>query len=120
MNLHDLTQLIENKKIAVTSGVSSILSIEDVLKILDEIISNIQTVDLPAKTIVFENYAKPINRLIAEYEREHDIIDYESAEFEITDGNTIFLSHVDNDLNGLGEYIAYNLSNEMKELRKNK
>jgi hypothetical protein len=117
-----MEEIFDNKIGRIETEMTSIYSKEDVIKIITELqlnahyylIKNIQppTTNLNILASDFAEFTSAVRDRLSSYLENSDIVDYNSAEFEINYDNKVELNHVSVDLDSWREeFDEYMLDN---------
>lgn len=101
-----MNQVFENVRLNIVDAPSSIFSKEDVLKLINELQTNVnadieQYHAIPA--VKFAEFTSTVREKLYNILEGSEIVDLSSAEFEISYDNRIELTRVDVDLDSWGE-----------------
>jgi hypothetical protein len=123
--MNPLDQIFEITQLSVINSASSIFTKDDVHKLITQLQSNINkhAIDesklpqqpMPRLSILesdFANFTSKVREKLSYYLESSDIVDYDSANFEIEYNNQLVLNHVDVDLDSwTQEFDEYMLDN---------
>ena len=123
--MNPLDQIFEITQLSVINSASSIFTKDDVHKLITQLQSNINkhAIDesklpqqpMPRLSILesdFANFTSKVREKLSYYLESSDIVDYDSAQFEIEYNNQLVLNHVQVDLDSwTQEFDEYMLDN---------
>ena len=97
-----MNQCFENAYLNVINAPSSIFSKEDVLKLINDLQANVnadvEQYNSEATELQFQEFNSNVKSRLYQYFNTTDLIDYDSAEFEIEYNNQLVLNNVNIDL----------------------
>ena len=97
-----MNQCFENAYLHVIASPSSIFSKEDVLKIINDLQANVnadvEQYNSEATELQFQEFNSNVKSRLYQYFNNTDLVDYDSAEFEIEYNNQLVLNNVNIDL----------------------
>jgi len=115
-----IEQIFQGVETNVKMSISSVFTKDDVLNIMSNVFAAIKEAELPQQPIStpnilasdFANFTSKVREKLSYYLESSDIVDYDSAEFEVEYNNHLTLSHVQVDLDSwTEEFDTYMLDN---------
>jgi hypothetical protein len=115
-----IEQIFQGVETNVKMSISSVFTKDDVLNIMSNVFVAIKEAEQPQQPIStlnilasdFANFTSKVREKLSYYLESSDIVDYDSAEFEVEYNNHLTLSHVQVDLDSwTEEFDTYMLDN---------
>jgi hypothetical protein len=115
-----IEQIFQGVETNVKMSISSVFTKDDVLNIMSNVFAAIKETEQPQQPIStpnilasdFANFTSKVREKLSYYLESSDIVDYDSAEFEVEYNNHLTLSHVQVDLDSwTEEFDTYMLDN---------
>jgi hypothetical protein len=115
-----IEQIFQGVETNVKMSISSVFTKDDVLNIMSNVFAAIKEAEQPQQPIStpnilasdFANFTSKVREKLSYYLESSDIVDYDSAEFEVEYNNHLTLSHVQVDLDSwTEEFDTYMLDN---------
>jgi hypothetical protein len=118
--MNKIEQIFQGVETNVKMSISSVFTKDDVLNIMSNVFAAIKESEQPQQPIStpnilasdFANFTSKVREKLSYYLESSDIVDYDSAEFEVEYNNHLTLSHVQVDLDSwTEEFDTYMLDN---------
>ena len=118
--MNKIEQIFQGVETNVKMSISSVFTKDDVLNIMSNVFAAIKEAEQPQQPIStpnilasdFANFTSKVREKLSYYLESSDIVDYDSAEFEVEYNNHLTLSHVQVDLDSwTEEFDTYMLDN---------
>jgi hypothetical protein len=112
--MNPLDQIFEITQLSVINSASSIFTKDDVHKLITQLQSNINkhAIDESKLASDFAKFTSAVRNKLSYYLESSDLVDYDSAEFEIEYNNQLVLNHVNVDFDRwTEEFDEYMLDN---------
>jgi hypothetical protein len=118
--MNEIEQIFQGVETNVKMSISSVFTKDDVLNIMSNVFAAIKETELPQQPMPklsilesdFANFTSKVREKLSYYLESSDIVDYDSANFEIEYNNQLVLNHVDVDLDSwMQEFDEYMLDN---------
>jgi hypothetical protein len=115
-----IEQIFQGVETNVKMSISSVFTKDDVLNIMSNVFAAIKEAEQPQQPTStpnilasdFANFTSKVREKLSYYLESSDIVDYDSAEFEVEYNNHLTLSHVQVDLDSwTEEFDTYMLDN---------
>lgn len=118
--MNKIEQIFQGVETNVKMSISSVFTKDDVLNIMSNVFAAIKEAEQPQQQIStpnilasdFANFTSKVREKLSYYLESSDIVDYDSANFEIEYNNQLVLNHVHVDLDSwTEEFDEYMLDN---------
>ena len=118
--MNKIEQIFQGVETNVKMSISSVFTKDDVLNIMSNVFAAIKEAEQPQQPIStpnilasdFANFTSKVREKLSYYLESSDLVDYDSAEFEIEYNNQLVLNHVNIDLDSwTQEFDEYMLDN---------